>query len=114
MAIIGPRPASSDQVEIVRGGKYAKVNDVTPGLSGPSALYDYIYGDTIEDEKEYEKLVLPTRLELDLFYVKNGVKLFYDVKMIWWTIRCVINSLFHISSDKILKALIKYVETNEQ
>ena len=28
--------------------------------------YDYVYGDDITDETEYEKLVLPTRLNLDL------------------------------------------------
>lgn len=105
MAIIGPRPASIDQVNIVRAGEYAQVSSVTPGLSGPSALYDYIYGDTIEDETEYEKLVLPTRLALDLYYVKNGVNLGYDLKMIWWTVKCILNSLFHQSSDKMLEAL---------
>lgn len=105
MAIIGPRPASIDQISIVRAGEYAQVSSVTPGLSGPSALYDYIYGDTVEDETEYEKLVLPTRLALDLYYVKNGVNLGYDLKMIWWTVKCILNSLFHRSSDKMLEAL---------
>lgn len=104
MAIIGPRPASVDQVKIVRAGKYAAVSSITPGLSGPSALYDYIYGDTIEDETEYERLVLPTRLELDLFYVSH-ITCAYDVKMIWWTVRCILNSVFHISSENILNEL---------
>lgn len=105
MAIIGPRPASVDQVEIVRAGKYAQVNGVTPGLSGPSALYDYIYGDTVEDEAEYEKLVLPTRLRLDLFYVRNGLHLAYDIKMIWWTVKCILNSICGKSSNEMLKTL---------
>ncbi len=112
MAIIGPRPASVDQVEIVRAGRLQRVNDVTPGLSGPSALYDYIYGDMIEDEAEYERLVLPTRLELDLYYV-DKMSAFYDIKMIWWTVRCILNSAFHISSEKMLNELVGCVDTAE-
>lgn len=109
MAIIGPRPASVDQVKVVRAGKYAEVSSVTPGLSGPSALYDYIYGDTIEDEAEYERLVLPTRLELDRFYISH-VSCAYDIKMIWWTVKCIWNSVFHISSENMLKELKACVE----
>ena len=71
MAIIGPRPASKDQVSVVRAGQYSVVSNVTPGLSGPSALYDYIYGDTVNDESEYQRLVLPARLELDKYYVEH-------------------------------------------
>lgn len=105
MCIIGPRPASVDQVAIVRAGEYAEVNRLTPGLSGPSALYDYIYGDTVEEEDEYERLVLPTRLALDLYYVRYGVQCLYDLKMIWQTVVCILNSVFGRSSEKILRQL---------
>ena len=88
MSIIGPRPASADQVAVTRSGRYAVISKLQPGLSGPSALYDYIYGDQIEDEEEYKKKVLPTRLELDLFYMKEK-SLTYDLKMIWYTIVCI-------------------------
>ena len=69
MSIVGPRPASIDQVKTVRMGKYEISANVTSGLTGPSALYDYIYGDTIDNELEYKEKVLPTRLELDAWYV---------------------------------------------
>lgn len=111
MAIIGPRPASKDQVSIVRAGRYSVVSIVTPGLSGPSALYDYIYGDTIEDAAEYEKLVLPTRLELDRFYVSR-MSAAYDIKMIWWTVLCILCSISHVESKttkRILEELKGYV-----
>ena len=89
MSVIGPRPASVDQVEITRAGKYAATSQLKPGLSGPSALYDYIYGDSITDEIEYERLVLTTRLNLDLYYLKVcGIH--FDIKMIWWTILSII------------------------
>lgn len=109
MAIIGPRPASLDQVAVTRGGENTIVSKYTPGLSGPSALYDYIYGDTIEDEAEYQKLVLPTRLALDRYYV-NHVNCAFDIKMIWWTVLCIIHSVLHKSSEKMLYELKGYVE----
>ena len=89
MSVIGPRPASADQVAVTRGGRYAVISELQPGLSGPSALYDYIYGDQIEDEEEYKEIVLPTRLDLDLYYlkVKNPA---YDLKMIWYTLVCIV------------------------
>ena len=112
MSVIGPRPASADQVSVTRGGKYARVGSVKPGLSGPSALYDYIYGDTVTDEAEYEKLVLPTRLELDRYYIRAASwKL--DMKMIFWTVRCIVNSVFHRSSEKMLARLIDWAKSME-
>ena len=101
MSIIGPRPASADQVSITRAGKYAAVSSVQPGLSGPSALYDYIYGDSITDEETYEKLVLPTRLNLDLYYLKAR-SIGYDLTMIWWTLLAI---LAHGKREKILEEL---------
>lgn len=88
MSVIGPRPASVDQASITRGGKYASISKLKPGLSGPSALYDYIYGDQIEDEREYEEKVLPTRLDLDLYYIQVK-SAGYDIKMILDTIFCI-------------------------
>ncbi len=109
MSIIGPRPASADQVNITRAGKYAVTSRVKPGLSGPSALYDYIYGDEIIDEDRYEKLVLPTRLNLDLYYIKER-SVAYDFKMIWWT---VLSIFAHGQRERILKELIASARTIE-
>ena len=112
MSVIGPRPASADQVSITRGGRFLQVGSVKPGLSGPSALYDYIYGDTVTDEAEYEKLVLPTRMELDRYYIRAASwKL--DMKMIFWTVRCIVNSVFHRSSEKMLARLIDWAKSME-
>lgn len=112
MSLVGPRPASVDQVQIVRTGKNAAAASATPGLTGPSALYDYIYGDMIEAEEEYRIKVLPTRLELDVWYVKNrNAKL--DIKMIWWTIICISAEIFHKKTPRIYKALTEFVSSNE-
>ena len=110
MSVIGPRPASADQVSITRAGKYAAASAVQPGLSGPSALYDYIYGDDITDEETYEKLVLPTRLNLDLYYLKAR-SIGYDLKMIWWTLLSI---LAHGKREAILRELLASAASVEE
>ena len=110
MAIVGPRPASIDQVAIMREGKYAVANTVKPGLTGPAALYDYIYGDTVEDLAEYEKSVLPNRRELEAFYPSH-MSVGFDLKMIFWTVACIFASIFGKNPDKIFMKLTEYAKT---
>jgi len=105
MSIVGPRPAAKDQLDTVRAGKYSLASTVKPGLTGPAALYDYIYGDTITDEAEYEEKVLPTRMELDVYYVGH-MGVFYDMKMILWTVRCIFGSLIKCRPKKLLDNLV--------
>ncbi len=109
MAVIGPRPASVDQIEITRSGENAIVASIKPGLSSPSALYDYLYGDSIEDEDEYMDKVAPTRLALDRYYIgKQTVG--FDIKIIWYTIVCIFGTIFHRPAVFILKELIDAVD----
>jgi len=109
MAVIGPRPAAVDQIEITRSGENAIVASIKPGLSSPSALYDYLYGDSIEDETEYMDKVAPTRLALDRFYIgKQTVG--YDIKIIWYTVVCIFGTIFHKPAIFILKELINAVD----
>ena len=93
MSIIGPRPVAQDQFEMFRYGKWNEAAKVPVGLSGPAALYDFIYGDQITDEKEYMEKVYPTRRELEYTYVKKA-GVFYDLKMIIYTVICIIYALF--------------------
>lgn len=110
MAFVGPRPAAKDQAKITRGGKYAVANTVKPGLTGPAALYDYIYGDSVEDPEKYELTVLPTRLELEAYY-PGKMSAAYDLKMIWYTVVCICCSVAAKRPEKILAELISAVET---
>lgn len=106
MSVIGPRPAAKEQMAITRGGAYALASTVKPGLSGPAALYDYIYGDTIENEQEYEEKVLPTRLALEVYYVKHS-SAWYDLKMIGYTVVCILSSIFKKEPKKIFNELVE-------
>lgn len=92
MSIVGPRPAAIDQVEITRGGENAIAASVPCGLTSQSSLWDYIYGDKFADENEYNEKVLPIRLKLDVYYVRNA-SFFGDLKLIVWTVIAILYTL---------------------
>lgn len=104
MSIIGPRPVAEDQFDMFRYGKWNEAAKVPVGLSGPAALYDYIYGDQFTDEKEYMEKVYPTRRELEYVYVKKA-GIFYDLKMIIYTVICILYSLCGKECSWILREL---------
>lgn len=89
MSVIGPRPVASDQKALFRVGKWNDAAKVAVGLSGPAALYDFLYGDQFVDEDEYMEKVFPTRRELEYLYVKK-MSFTYDVKLVWWTVLCIV------------------------
>ena len=113
MAVVGPRPAAVDQIPITRGGENAIVAEVKAGLTSPAALYDYLYGDGIVEEVEYMEKVAPTRLALDRYYVgKQTVG--YDIKLIWYTVVCIIGTVIHRPQVKILKEMIEAVDGDKR
>ena len=105
MSIVGPRPVAEDQFDMFRYGKWNEAAKVPVGLSGPAALYDYIYGDQITDEKEYMEKVYPTRRELEYTYVQKA-SIGYDLKMIVYTVICIVYSLCGKECKWILNELI--------
>lgn len=109
MAVVGPRPAAVDQISITRSGDNEIVASIKPGLTSPSALYDYLYGDDIEDEDEYMDKVAPTRLALDRYYIGKQT-ICYDIKLIWYTIVCIMGTVFHHKPVFILRELIEAVD----
>ncbi len=89
MSVVGPRPAALDQVNITRSGSNAVAAMVPCGLTSHSSLWDYIYGDKFPDEDEYNEKVLPIRLKLDLYYVKNA-SFGWDIRLILWTVVAIL------------------------
>ena len=77
-------------------------------MTSPSALYDYLYGDTITDEEEYNEKVLPTRLALDRYYIQKQ-SVGFDLKMIWYTVVCIWKTVTKTSGKKMLAELIDAV-----
>ena len=106
MSIVGPRPVAEDQFDMFRYRKWNEAAKVPVGLSGPAALYDYIYGDQITDEKEYKEKVYPTRRELEYTYVQKA-GLWYDLKMIVYTVICICYALVGKECKWILNELVE-------
>lgn len=104
MSIVGPRPVSQDQFDMFRYGKWNEAAKVPVGLSGPAALYDFIYGDQITNENEYMEKVYPTRRELEYVYVQKA-SCCYDLKMIIYTVICIIYSILGKECTWILNEL---------
>lgn len=109
MSIVGPRPVAQDQFGLFRTGKWNLAAEVPVGLSGPAALYDFIYGDQFTDEKEYMEKVYPTRRELEYVYVKKA-GVFYDLKMIVYTVICILYALVGREATWILRELLADAE----
>lgn len=105
MSIIGPRPVALDQFDMFRYGKWNEAAKVPVGLSGPAALYDFIYGDQFTDQDEYMEKVYPTRRELEYTYVQKA-SAFYDLKMIVYTVICIIYALLGKECRWILNELV--------
>lgn len=112
MSIIGPRPVANDQKALFRTGKWNLAAEVPVGLSGPAALYDFIYGDRFTEETEYMEKVFPTRRELEYVYVKK-MGFGYDVKMIVYTMICLLYALCGKEATWILNELKQSAEETE-
>ena len=106
MSLIGPRPVAKDQKHLFRYGKYDMVKKVRPGITGPAALYDYVYGDQFEEDiDEYMEKVYPTRRELEYVYI-NKEGLLFDTWIFFETAWCVICSIICKENDRLLIKLI--------
>ncbi len=79
MSIIGPRPALYNQQELIIMREKIGAHRIRPGLTG----YAQVKGrDYISDQE---------KVSYDKYYVENK-KLWLDVKIIWWTAKCVMKS----------------------
>lgn len=106
MSLVGPRPVSVDQASIMRSGMFEAINLINVGITSPSAIYDYIYGDRIQNEFEYVVRVLPTRLVLELYYLQK-CGFWYDMKILTYTALCIIMRAIHKEPRWILSELLE-------
>lgn len=81
MSVVGPRPEDQENADKVYVGEYKHILDVKPGLTSTASLYDYTHGDLFEDEESYEKVFLPKKLKLELYYV-NHRSFWYDILLV--------------------------------
>lgn len=81
MSVVGPRPEDKENADKVYTGEYVHIMDVKPGLTSTASLYDYTHGELFEDEESYEKMFMPKKLKLELYYF-NHRTLWYDFVLI--------------------------------
>ena len=81
MSVVGPRPEDKENADKVYVGEYVHIMDVKPGLTSTASLYDYTHGELFEDEESYEKVFMPKKLKLELYYV-NHKSFWYDLWLI--------------------------------
>ena len=81
MSVVGPRPEDQENAEKVYVGEFKNIMDVKPGLTSTASLYDYTHGELFEDEESYEKIFMPKKLQLELYYV-NHKSIWYDLWLI--------------------------------
>lgn len=93
MSIVGPRPMPAKTVDLIYSGKYQDVLNINPGLTSVASLYDYVVGETFDDNDLYTKEVLPIKRELELYYLKNE-SFSYDAYLVAKTIIVIIASVF--------------------
>lgn len=84
MSVVGPRPEDKENADKVYVGEYVHIMDVKPGLTSTASLYDYTHGELYENEDEYEKVFLPKKLKLELYYI-NHRSFGYDLVLIFKT-----------------------------
>lgn len=93
MSIVGWRPEDEENAEKVFVGKFKKILSAKPGLTSPGSLYDYTHGETFENEDAYERKFMPSKMKLELYYVRHQ-SLQYDAQLILRTIITIIQVVF--------------------
>lgn len=89
MSVVGPRPEDKENANKVYVGEFVHILDVKPGLTSTASLYDYTHGELFEEEELYEKVFMPKKLKLELYYV-NHRSFWYDIKLILRTGKLII------------------------
>jgi len=114
MSIVGPRPVAKDQIHLFRFGKYDSAKEVKPGITGPAALFDYVYGDQFDDSAidEYMTKVYPIRRELEYVY-KQKMSFVFDAWMVLETALCILYSIFRKENTRLKQSLIKMAQNSD-
>ena len=94
MAFVGPRARHPRIVSSYRTPTQRETLLVLPGLTSPGSIYALTHGedilDTDDPETVYLKRVLPTKLALDVVYVREA-SLAYDLRIIFRTVGVILN-----------------------
>jgi lipopolysaccharide/colanic/teichoic acid biosynthesis glycosyltransferase len=97
MSFVGPRPEVQQYVDMYTEEEKEILN-VRPGITDWATIWNSDEGAVLaqhdDPDKAYEELIRPTKLQLQLYYVRNRT-LAMDLKIILCTIRRVLSSSFY-------------------
>lgn len=113
MSVIGPRPEDEVNSKRVFGDAYDTILSVRPGLSSPASIYDYTHGDAFTDESEYERLFLPKKIALELYYIEHRCVI-YDFGVIVRTVVVIFLTLCGKRRFRPVKELNKVESIHEE
>ena len=99
MSVVGPRPEDEANANLIYVGEYRKMLSTKPGLTSPGSIYDFTYGELLENEEEYISEFLPKKLELELYYVENS-SFFYDIRIVLRTAAAIFCRIFGITCSE--------------
>lgn len=89
MSIVGWRPETPDNIDIVFDKGFDRILSIKPGLTSPASLYDYTHGEKCVNEEVYKNEFLENKLMLELYYVDHQ-SIGYDLSLIMRTIKTII------------------------
>ena len=87
MSVVGPRPESPEYVDWESSDQRI-VLGVRPGITGSTQLAYFREEESLSDDLEYRKVVLPRKLTLDRWYVEHATAR-GDVRIIVDTLRAI-------------------------
>jgi len=89
MSLVGPRPEVKMYVDMMTDEERKTILSIKPGMTDLASLWDFHEGEILrgspDPEKTYQEKIRPTKIKLQLEYVKNRSFLL-DLKIILKTV----------------------------
>lgn len=108
MAIVGPRPEDPSIVERWYTEMDRDTLGVRPGLTSPGSIWFYTRGEKLigdeDPEGDYVRMLLPTKLALDVVYVRNR-SLRYDLGIMMRTAAAIARIAVGVGGSRELPEL---------
>jgi len=96
MSLVGPRPEVVEFVDLFTD-KEKEIFSIRPGITDWASIWNADEGGVLEGaldaDKVYAKVIRPTKLNLQLYYLKNR-SIFVDLKILVYTAYRIINKSF--------------------
>jgi len=96
MSLVGPRPEVLEFVELY-SDEEKKILIIRPGITDWASIWNADEGGVLKGaldaDKVYAKVIRPTKLNLQLYYLKNR-SIYVDLKILVYTVYRIINKSF--------------------